>query len=86
MTKNITSKELRTNFPAIKRQIERGVNFVVYYRSKPLFEIKPYENTLNEKPKKTWKEYITSSKDGKVFSAVDVIREDRDESYESAYE
>ncbi len=82
MTKNITSKELRTNFPAIKRQIERGVNFVVYYRSKPLFEIKPYERHLTEKPKKTWRDYIRSTKDGQPISAVEIVREDRDESYE----
>jgi antitoxin (DNA-binding transcriptional repressor) of toxin-antitoxin stability system len=85
MTKNITSKELRVNFPAIKRQIERGVNFVVYYRSKPLFEIKPLQDKKTE-AKKTWRDYIRSTKDGKSFSAVDVVREDRDESYESAYE
>ena len=58
MTKAITSKELRTKFPWVKEQIERGTNFVVYYRSKPILELRPYEQELSNKSGKPgWEEW-----------------------------
>ena len=48
MTKTISVKELRMNFPKIKKELDNGVNFVIIYRSKPLAELKPIE--LYSKP------------------------------------
>jgi len=41
MTKLIGVKELQKNTKSIREQVERGVSFIVVYRSKPIFEIKP---------------------------------------------
>lgn len=41
MTKLIGIKELQTNTKSIREQVEKGVTFIVVYRSKPIFEIKP---------------------------------------------
>lgn len=39
--KTITTKELRTNFPTIKRAVDHGEAFVVIYRSKPFAQLLP---------------------------------------------
>lgn len=44
MTKIIGIKELQTNTKKIRQEVEKGVSFVVVWRSKPIFEIKPLEN------------------------------------------
>lgn len=41
MTKLIGLKELQQNTRAIRESVEKGINFIVIYRSKPIFEIKP---------------------------------------------
>lgn len=41
MTKLIGLKEVQKNTKYIREEVEKGVNFIVLYRSKPLFEIKP---------------------------------------------
>ncbi len=43
MTKTISVKELRMNFPKIKKELDNGVKFVIIYRSKPLAELSPIE-------------------------------------------
>lgn len=43
MTKTISVKELRMNFPKIKKELDKGVKFVVIYRSKPLANLTPIE-------------------------------------------
>ena len=45
MTKLIGIKELQTNIKKIRIDAEKGVHFIVLYRSQPIFEIKPIENT-----------------------------------------
>lgn len=37
----ISVKELRTNFPKVKKALERGVNYTLIYRSKPIAQIRP---------------------------------------------
>ncbi len=41
MTKTISVKELRMNFPKIKKELDSGVSFVIIYRSKPLANLTP---------------------------------------------
>lgn len=41
MTKVIGLKQLQTNTKRIREEVSKGIHFVVVYRSKPLFEIKP---------------------------------------------
>lgn len=43
MTKTISVKELRMNFPRIKKELDSGVSFVVIYRSKPLANLTPIQ-------------------------------------------
>lgn len=43
MPKLIGIKELQTNTRAIREEVAKGVHFVVIYRSKPVFEIRPLE-------------------------------------------
>lgn len=39
----ISTKELRQKFPEIKKKLNKGVSFVLIYRSKPLATISPYK-------------------------------------------
>jgi len=41
MVKLIGIKELQTNTRRIREEAEKGVKFIVVYRSKPVFEINP---------------------------------------------
>ncbi len=41
MTKLIGIKELQQNTKRIRAEVEQGTHFIVVYRSKPIFEIKP---------------------------------------------
>lgn len=41
MTKLIGIKELQQNTKTIREEVEKGIHFIVIYRSKPIFEIKP---------------------------------------------
>lgn len=41
MTKFIGIKELQMNTKRIREAVSKGIHFIVIYRSKPIFEIKP---------------------------------------------
>lgn len=45
MVKIIGMKELQTKTKQIRQEVEKGVNFIVIWRSKPVFEIKPVEKS-----------------------------------------
>ena len=81
MVKSINTKELLTKFPSVKTQLQKGVSFMLYYRSKPLAEITPAQEVVTGKKQKfTWdyfKKHVGHAKDRKPFSAVDLIRKDR---------
>jgi predicted mannosyl-3-phosphoglycerate phosphatase (HAD superfamily) len=47
MTKTITAKELRSKFPWVQEQLALGVTFVVICRSKPVAEMRPYNESLH---------------------------------------
>jgi len=75
-TQTISVKELRTNFPKIRKGLENGTSYTLIYRSKPIAEIKPisasyiaFQKLLKAYPKLSFK----SRK-----SAVQLIREERD--------
>ncbi len=41
---SISTKELRTKFPSIKKDLTRGIHFVLIYRSKPLATLVPFQD------------------------------------------
>ena len=43
MTKAISVKELRMNFPKILKDLKHGIKFTLIYRSKPIAYISPIE-------------------------------------------
>ncbi len=43
MTKIIGIKELQTKTKKIREEVEKGTNFIVIWRSKPIFEIRPLQ-------------------------------------------
>ncbi|KKP36241.1 MAG: hypothetical protein UR27_C0024G0006 [Candidatus Peregrinibacteria bacterium GW2011_GWA2_33_10] len=47
MTKLIGIKDLQKNTKKIREEVAKGVTFVVIYRSKPVFEIKPFNNNID---------------------------------------
>ena len=72
----ISVKELRTNMPKIIKALEKGADYTLIYRSKPVAHIRPlndrphkYKNLLNPP-----KSLIFSSK----ISAVELVRRERD--------
>ena len=93
MTKSISVKELRMNFPKIKKELDSGVSFVVIYRSKPLANLTPIKlyskpfGDIDDKdynfPKtmkewlKDWDKYAFTLGDGKKFDAAKLIRKER---------
>lgn len=44
MMKIIGIKDLQTKTKQIREAVERGAHFIVVWRSKPIFELKPFEN------------------------------------------
>ncbi|MBI2453431.1 hypothetical protein HYV56_01865 [Candidatus Peregrinibacteria bacterium] len=45
MTKIIGIKELQTKTKKIREDVKKGIHFIVVWRSKPIFEISPFEET-----------------------------------------
>lgn len=46
MTKLIGIKELQQNTKMVREEIGKGTHFIVVYRSKPVFEIKPLPSNI----------------------------------------
>lgn len=46
MTKIIGIKDLQKNTKYIRKEVENGVSFLVIYRSKPVFEIRPLSKKM----------------------------------------
>jgi len=76
-TQTISVKELRTNFPQVIKALEKGMDYTLIYRSKPIAHIQPigdmpnkYRNLLNPP-----KNLIFRSK----ISAVELVRRERNE-------
>ncbi|MFH1218808.1 MAG: hypothetical protein V1679_03130 [Candidatus Peregrinibacteria bacterium] len=92
MTKTISVKQLRMNFPKIRMELKKGAKFTIIYRSLPIATLTPLieesdkiEDKKYDLPKdmedfvKNIDKYVF--KGGKPFDAVKEIRKDRDESY-----
>lgn len=43
MTKTISVKQLRMNFPEIRKNLEKGVQFTIIYRSAPIAILSPID-------------------------------------------
>lgn len=75
-TQTISVKELRNNFPAVIKALEKGIGYTLIYRSRPVANIEPigdmprkYKSLLNPP-----KSLIFQSK----VSAVELVRRERD--------
>lgn len=72
----ISVKELRNNMPKIIKSLEKGADYTLIYRSKPVAHIKPISN----RPHK-YKNLLNPPR-GLIFhskvSAVELIRRERD--------
>ena len=72
----ISVKELRTNMPKIIRALQRGADYTLIYRSKPVAHIKPIDNNQRK-----YKNLLNPPK-GLMFhskvSAVELVRRERD--------
>lgn len=55
MPKLIGIKELQMNTRSIREDVERGMSFIVIYRSKPVFEIRPVQGDEDWSPKDRYK-------------------------------
>ncbi len=66
MTKTISVKELRMNFPKIKKELDAGEDFVIIYRSKPLAKLSPLE---------TYKKPFGDRIEGKKFDFPDTLED-----------
>lgn len=79
MAKPLSVKELRTNFPKIRRELEHGESFELIHRSKPIADITP--KRFKPTPKEAFAFFANPPKEWLIHSkksAVDLIREDRD--------
>ena len=76
-TQTISVKQLRNNFPAVIKALEKGTDYALIYRSKPIAHIKP----IGDMPRK-YKNLLNPPK-GLMFrskiSAVELVRRERNE-------
>ena len=89
MKTTISVKELRMNFPAIRKKLGKGEGFTIIYRSKPIAQLTPmlaqFGDKFNKKTydfPKTMKEFLENVdkyalKGGKQFDVVKELRKDR---------
>lgn len=76
MVKTISVKDLRLHFADIRQDLERGVSFIVIYRSSPIGELRPLKAGSVDKQALLKKMPLFRAK--KAFSAVDLVRSDRE--------
>lgn len=79
MPKLLSIKELRSRFPAIKREIEKGSSFILLHRSRPIGELLPlreahFQDGLLEFFSDPPKRFLIRSRK----SAVELVREERE--------
>lgn len=77
MTDTISVKQLREEFPKIKKALQKGDNFILIYHSKPLAEIYPYRR--KKKKGGGLIEFLAHLPEDALFrskkSSVDIVRE-----------
>ena len=76
-TQTISVKELRNNFPAVIKALERGTDYTLIYRSKPVAHISPVVSSSHEGLRKLL-ELAPSLRFRSKKSAVELVREERD--------
>ncbi|PIS39551.1 MAG: hypothetical protein COT33_01355 [Candidatus Nealsonbacteria bacterium CG08_land_8_20_14_0_20_38_20] len=80
MTKTITVKELRENFPLVRKQIKQGVNFIIIYRSRPIGELSPIKEIKTGLKKKSLDVFLNPPKNilfKSKNSAIKLVRNER---------
>lgn len=91
--KTISVKELRMNFPKVRKELKKGVSYTIIYRSEPIGMLTPL--SIGENPfaldsdeneeiglPKDINDFVNnidkySFKKGKAFNAAELIRKDR---------
>lgn len=76
-TQIISVKELRNNFPKIRKALKKGVDYTLIYRSKPVARISPIGSSSHEGLKKLI-ELAPLLRFRSKKSAVELVREVRD--------
>jgi hypothetical protein len=78
--KHINSKYLLTHYRKVREQAKKGVEFIIYHRSQPILEVKPYAEDSKSKKSFTWddfKKYVVPKEVTGPVNAVDMVRKDR---------
>ena len=77
MTDTISVKQLREEFPKIRKALKKGNNFILIYHSQPLAQIFPYPGT--KKKHKGAIEWLANLPQEALFrsqkSSVEIVRE-----------
>ena len=77
-TQMISVKELRNNFPKIRKALRKGIDYTLIYRSKPLAQI----TAIADNGPRKYKNLLTPPKNlifRSKISAVELIRRERNE-------
>jgi len=81
MEKMISIKELRTNMPAIRSGLEKGITYTIIYRSKPIGKLEPITKSRRVKGRKSLVELFANPPKEMTFkskkTAVELVREER---------
>ena len=75
-TQTISVKELRNNFPAVIKALEKGIGYTLIYRSKPVAQIRSLSSSQEglKKLLELGRSFHFKSKK----SSVELVREERD--------
>lgn len=99
IAESLSIKELRMNFPKVRKKLNKGVQFTLIYRSMPIAILsplksysKPFEDDprseINDDLPKDMKDFIKNIdkyafRTDRQFDAAEEISKDRDDSYET---
>lgn len=78
MTAAISVKQLREEFPKIRKALQKGDNFILIYHSQPLAEIAPYRGAKKRKNKGVIEWLANLPEDALIKSkksSVEIVRE-----------
>ncbi|MFA6992156.1 MAG: hypothetical protein WC269_02640 [Candidatus Gracilibacteria bacterium] len=94
MVKTISVKELRMNFPKIRKDLDNGVRFKIIYRSRPLADLVPSDSLLEDDDSESYDDDFPKNMEeflknidkyafrtGEPFDAAAEIRKERDSGY-----
>lgn len=99
ISESLSVKELRMNFPNVRKKLNKGVQFTLIYRSRPIAILsplesysKPFEDDLSNESNydlpKDMKDFIKNIdkyafRADKTFDAAEETAKDRDDTYDT---